>query len=223
MIKIFKSETELGFSLFDVDSNKFLYGEVCGKERLVSIVNSFPEHVVMIFIEKAWQDDIQEIFFLIPHLQDLAQVIVMKKIVVSEMIASSTKPIKKKRSFFYLYISIGVILGALLLIPTSTEYKNSVLVKAQSVENMTAEFLENQPDEQSKQLLYTSIDGLHQKVRVEAVTYSVGTFKIIFSSANGDLQLTDLTGFEKATLVKVSTLGNEGEANIHIYELEGSL
>lgn len=222
MIKIFKGQSDLGFSLFDLDSNKFLYGEVCSKDRLVSIVNSFPEHEVTIIIEKAWQDDIQEIFFILPHLQDLARVKLVSKLSVTQMIASSTKTVKKK-SFFSLYISIGVILGTLLLIPTSTEYKNSVLVKAQSVESMTVDFLENQPDEQYRQLLYTSIDGLHQKVRVEAVTYSVGTFKIIFSSANPDLQLTDLAGFEKATLVKVSSLGNEGEANIHIYELEGSL
>lgn len=222
MIKIFKSESELGFAIFDLENNKFLYGELCEKKRLVSIVNSFPEHDVTIFIEKAWQDDIQEIFFLLPHLQDLAQVKVLRKISVQQMIAGSTKT-ERNKSFFSLYISIGVIIGALLLLPTSMEYKNSVLVKAQAIEGMTEDFLENQPDEQYRQQLYTSIDGLHQKVRVEAVTYSSGTFKIIFSSANAELQVTDLEGFEKATLVKVSSLGNDKDANIHIYELEGSL
>ncbi|MFF2798202.1 hypothetical protein [Lysinibacillus xylanilyticus] len=223
MIHIFKGDNELGFALFDEDTGKFEYGELCHLERLKTFVNSYPEHPVVIFAERDWlEEELQQIYFLIPHLQHWAKVKTMKKVSVKQMLVKSAKD-KKKKNPVFLYLFAGVILGCFLLMPTSSEYKNSVLVKAQSTKETMEEFVQKQPNMQSRQQLYTSLVNLYQKVRVEAVTYTDGSFKVIFSATSQDLKITDFPEFKKATLKKVSSLENGKDANIHIYELEGSL
>lgn len=222
MIHIFKAASDLGVALFDQETEKFVYGELCEKDRLVAFVNSFSEHDVVIFIERTWQEELEEIYFLLPHLRDLAQVKILRKVPVKQLLAKSAKE-KKKRNPFFLYAFIGIIVGCLFLMPTSLEYRGSVLIKAQSSKEFTADFVQKQPKVESRQQLYTSISKLYRQVRVEAITYSSGSFKIIFSTANENLKVSDLEGFDKATLKKVSSLENGKDANIHIYELEGSL
>lgn len=222
MIHIYRGDSEIGVALYDLDTNKFVYGEMCSKERLITFVTSFPDHPVTIFIENAWKDEVQEIYFLLPHLQDLAKVKVQKRVDVKLMLSKAAK-VKVKRNLSLVYLVIGIMVGCMLLIPTSLEYKASVLTQAKTLEGFTEDFVKTQPNTESLQDLYTSINKLYSEVRVEAVTYSVGSFKVIFSSANQDLTVADLEGFEKATLTKVSSLENGEDSSVHIYELEGNL
>jgi len=222
MIHIYRADSEVGVALFDLVTGKFLYGELCNSERLIKFVNNFPEHPVTIFVERGWKEEIEEVFFLLPHLQDIATVKTVRKVSPKQMLIKDGKN-KPKLKPGFLCVCIGVMLGCLLLIPTSFEYRDSVLTKAKSVETMTEEFVQNQPDKQSVQQLYTSISGVYSKANVEAVTYSAGTFKIVFSSVNGELQSSHFDGFEKATLTKVASLEDGKGATVHVYEMEGSL
>lgn len=222
MIEIYKSETELGFSILDLNTEEFQYGEVCDSNRLIAIVNSFPEHEVIIYVERAWQEDLQDIFFLMPHLQDLATVKTERKVSVKQMISQASKP-KVRSSYISIYAFLGIIIGSLFLIPISTEYKSSVLVQAQSIEKVTHDFAKNQPNKQTRKELYTSLDKLNQKVRIDAVTYSSGKYKVVFSSGNGKLKLKDLGKFKKAKLNPATSLGSEQGVRVYIYELEGNL
>lgn len=223
MIKIYRGTSTLGVALFHLDTGKFLYAELCERDRLVNFVNSFPEHPVEILIDADWKDEVQELFFLIPHIQEIAKVTPVKKLNVEYMLAEHLKE-KKVRKKFPLLLALGITLGSLLLIPTSIEYKNSVLIQAQSNQEFAENFINNQPNPESLQQLYISLDNLYSKVRVEGVTYTDGTFKVVFSSTNENLKPADFEGFEQASLKVVSSLQEDKDSSpIHIYELEGQL
>ena len=222
MIHIYRADSELAVALFDLKTNKFKFGELCSKERLIRFVSSFPEHPVVIYVERAWKDEVQEIFFLLPHLQNTATVKTVRKLSPREMLAKVSKN-KQKKSPVLMCMCVGIMIGCLLLFPKSLEYRDSVLAKAKNIEDMTEEFLAKHPEKESVQNLYTSLSGLYAKVNVETITYSTGSFKVVFSSINGDLKSESFDGLEKATLTKVATLDDGNGVYIYVYEMEGNL
>ena len=222
MIKIYGAASDLGVALFDPDTNKYLYGELCTAQRVKEIVINFPQHDIELWCEREWRDDLQELLFLLPHLEGTADINVKSKINVQKSLIDAAK-VKQKRNFILIYISIGIMLGSLIMVPTAMEYRNSVLSQAQSMQSFTAEFAQNKPDEQKVQELYVSLDKLYSRVRIESVSYSMGKFTVIFSSANDDVRLEDLEGFEGATLEKLSVLENKKGSSVTLYELEGNL
>ena len=221
MIHIYRADTELGVALFN-ETNKFLYGEICSPQRLIKFVNDFPEHDVTVFIERQFKDDLQELYYLLPQLQDACTVKTLRKVNPRDLLKKNAQ-VKPKLKPTLICVCMGVMLGCTLLIPKSLEYRDSVLVKAQTVEGFTEEFAENQPKAEDVQKLYTSLSGLLAKVNVESITYSTGNFKVVFSSINEELQSTDFDGLDKATLTQVATLEDGQQGTIYIYELEGSL
>lgn len=223
MIKIFKSETELAFALYSLETNKFMYGELCSAERLRLILNNFPMHDIELYVEKGPDEDLQEFFYLIPHLKDLAKVYKQRKVNVQAMLDNSTNQTKKKKPFTLAKLSLGVIIGACMLIPTSNEYKSSVLSQAQAVERMTTEFAESQPEWESVSSLYSSIESLYKEVRVESITYSSGKYKIVFSTIEKDLTIDKLLNFPTATLTNLSSQKSKEGDLVYIYELEGEI
>lgn len=222
MIHIYRASTpQMGVALFN-ESGKFMYGELCNAERLVKFINNFPEHNVTVFIESAWKDDIQELYYLLPQLQDACIIKTMRKVNPRDLLERSAQ-VKPKVKPTLLCICIGIMLGCLLLVPRSLEYRDSVLVKAEAMEGFTQEFAENQPKTEDVQNLYTSLSGLYAKVNVETITYSSGTFKVVFSSINGKLTTSEFKGLEEAKLTLAATLEDGKQGTVYVYEMEGSL
>ena len=222
MINVYKSKKEIGIVLFDLETSEFLYAEKCNRERLMTFITSFPDHEVQIYIEREWREDLQELFFLLPHLQDIATIHLVNKVNVDDSIKSSAQN-KVTHKYPFMYFLAGIILGTLLLIPTVSEYRSSVLTQAKVTEGFAEKFVASQPEQGELKQLYTSIQSLYHTVSVEAITYSEGGFEVIFSSVNSNLTLGDLGVSQADTLKLVSTLKQSDGYSIHIYKMEGEL
>lgn len=208
--------------MYDLNTNLFQYGEACSKSRLANIINNFPEHEVEIHIEKVHKEDVAELYYLMPHLKDLAIVRTTKKIDVIKSIANATEPVRQK-NFTYLYLAIGVVLGSLLLLTTSLEYRNSVMVKAKNTVTMVEEFKENQPELESRNKLYTYVTSVTQVVNVESVVYADGKYNFIVSSTDPNLTQEDFKELPGVKVKKTSSLESKEGKQIHLYQMEGDL
>lgn len=221
MISIIKTTREVGVVIYDDKNGKFLHGERCDDHRMVSLVNAFPTNKVEIVVDYEYPEVTDDIFSHLPHLEVLAQVKKVKELSVGNYLINASK-VKRKtnKSKTLIYAATGIILGCAILIPTSKEYKSSVLEQAKVMQEYTEEQASGNAGSEQ---LAKAIEGLHGTYKVDAVVSNYDGYKIVLTASSADLTIDDFGDFPNAGLTKEMSLVNDEGEEVHIYRLEGTL
>lgn len=220
MINIYRADQEIGVALFD-DKGKFSYAERCSHERMIALVNAFPSTQFRLFVAEDSEHLIEDTFEYLPHIETLTRVTTVKGLDVLDTLKSLNRKDTGKRNNLLIYSALGVLLGCVILIPTSNEYKNSVLEQAKVMQEYTAA---KPTESKDATKLSDSIDALYDEYKVEAVYFSGSSYKVIFTSDNGELSFSDFSEFPDSTLtLELALTDEDSEEEIFIYRLEGEI
>lgn len=224
MIKVLIDGSDYVVGLFS-DNGVFQHGEICDKVRLVELVNAFPDRQV--YLETKEESLIDEVYFMLPHIRGTSPMKVVGKLdsrkELDYWLASSVVTVKNRgASKLVALISCGVILGSLLLLPISSEYRSTVLATSQlKLDNYA-------PQDPSLfrtldlSVLYTFVKSEYRALDVESISFVGGIATVLFSSDKESLTPHPTELLPTSSLTKVDTRKIENGSTIYFYKLEGS-
>lgn len=209
---------------FFTETGIFQHGEACEKERLVELVNAFPDRQV--YFETTDEFLFDEIYFMLPHLRGTCPIKITRSLNIEKELEYwlLRKRSAKKRSVSELIclISIGIILGVLLLLPVSKEYKSTVLAISEvKIDNYSS------PDPVvTKTLdlssLYTFVQYSYNAVDVTSISFVNGKVTMDFTSDKVFLDKNQMELLTDTTLTRLDTIKSDNDSILYNYKLEGS-
>jgi hypothetical protein len=224
VIKVLVDGSAYVVGLF-AEGEVFQHGEICDKLRLSELINAFPDRQV--YLETRDESLLDEVYFMLPHIRGASPVKIVSKLdsqkELDYWLVSSYGTVKKRAaSKLIALISIGVILGSILLLPISSEYRSTVLATSQlKLDNYAPQdpSLFRTLDLSS---LYTFVQYTYNALDVESISFVGGKATVIFSSDKASIVNQPSKLLSDATLIKVDTRKIENGSIVYFYKLEGS-